>query len=133
MLSVNTDNPSGVVQRGDETRSDERRGSNTNLSYQISNRKVGSKTSGDLSIFNVSVSEVNGDDGGSSTNGIGYCQTSDVYISSIQGLNIDRGDGGISTNLRCDDASSDLGINNVTFGGIDSCNRSSSADNIGDR
>ena len=130
VLSINTNYTSRVIQRGDETRGNKCGGGNTNLSYQVSNRKVSSKTSSDLSVFNISVGEINGDDGSSSTNRVGYCQTSDVYIFSIQGLNIDRSDSGISTNLRCDDASSNLGINNVTFGGIDSCNCSSSADNI---
>ena len=88
MLSVQTNNPSGIIQRGNETRGNKCRGGDTDLSYQVSNRKVSSKTSSDLSVFNVSVSEVNGDDGGSSTNNIGYCQTSDVYIFSVKNLKV---------------------------------------------
>ena len=80
MLSVQTNNTSGVIQRGNETRGNKCRGGNTDLSYQVSNRKVSGKTSSDLSVFNISVGEVNGDDGSSSTNDIGNDTSSNLGI-----------------------------------------------------
>ena len=116
MLSVQTNDTSRVIQRGDETRLYECRSCNAN------------RYSGIQNICNF---KVNRGDSCSSTNDISDDTSSNLDISEISSLSVKCSDRSVGANQRGYNASSDLSVDDIAFCGINRRDGSSSANNVG--
>ena len=115
VLSVQTNNTSGVIQRGDETSLYECGSCNTN------------RYSGIQNICNF---KVNRGDSCCSTNDISNDTSSDLDISEISSLSVKCSDRSVGANQRGYDASSDLCVDDIAFCGINRRDGSSCTNNV---
>ena len=116
VLSVQTNDTSRVIQRGDETRLYECRSCNAN------------RYSGIQNICNF---KVNRGDSCCSADDISNDTSSDLDIFEISSLSVKCGDRSVGANQRGYNASSDLSVDDIAFCGINRRNGSSCTDNIG--
>jgi len=116
VLSVQTNNTSGVIQRGDETSLYECGSCNAN------------RYSGIQNICNF---KVNRGDSCCSTDDISNDTSSDLDISEISSLSIKCSDRSVGANQRGYDTSSDLCVDDIAFCDINRRDGSSCTDNIG--